>query len=52
MYLVQWLDYLNYEDWIEKQFEHMTIAFKMHHKVHCSHLETSIVMKQEDFIRV
>jgi hypothetical protein len=29
MYLVQWVDDPDYEDWIEKPFEHMTMTLDM-----------------------
>jgi hypothetical protein len=34
MYLVQWLDYLDREDWIEEPLEHMTTALEMLYEFH------------------
>jgi hypothetical protein len=36
MYLVQWLDYPDREDWIEEPFEHMMTALEMLREFHKS----------------
>jgi hypothetical protein len=40
MYLIQWLDYRDHEDWTENQFEHMTTAQKILYEFHKSKWDT------------
>jgi hypothetical protein len=39
MYLVQWSDYLDREDWTEERFEHMTTALEMLSEYHTLNLD-------------
>jgi hypothetical protein len=41
MYLVQWLDDPDREDWTDKPFEHMTTDLEALYEFHKSNLDTS-----------
>jgi hypothetical protein len=40
IYLIQWLDYPDHEDWIEELFEHMTTGLEMLCEFHKSNPDT------------
>jgi hypothetical protein len=42
IYLVSWLKYVDYKDWIEELFEHIMIAFKILYQFYCSNMNIPI----------